>query len=515
MFFTYLRRELRQRLRQTLLVAFALGTSIGLVIVVSAASAGISDAQKTVLSGLYGIGTDITVTKTVLPTQNGQRFDFGPMGQGATGSTAINTTRLDLARFAGTFDQAALSQVTGTKGVTKAAGTLKLSQVLFKGTIAAGSTSTTTAPTPSAAGTTQPSIGNPGGDSTGGPGRGFGGGNFNIDMTSIEGVDPSSLTTGPLSGVIVKSGRNFQSTDANSAVAVLDSTYAKTNTLAVGGKVKVKGVDYAVIGIVAPSSASAETSSNFYIPLAKAQEASGKAGLVTNIYVSADSSSNIASIQSSLKTLLPDATVSSQADLAQNLSGSLSSASSLVNSLSKWLSIIVLLVAFFIAILFTSSGVTRRTRELGTLKAIGWKTNRIVRQILGESLVTSGIGAFIGMIVGVVGIFIVNAVAPTLSASLASPRRFGGGAGGFTPPAGGLTAPAGGFTPPAGGFGGRGTGFGRAAANATTLKLHIGMNVSTLVIGVLIALAGGLIAGTYGSWRASKLSPAVALRSVA
>jgi ABC-type antimicrobial peptide transport system permease subunit len=233
---------------------------------------------------------------------------------------------------------------------------------------------------------------------------------------------------------------------------------------------------------------------------------------VTNVYISADSSANTAKIKSTLEALLPDATVSSQADLAQNLSGSLSSASSLVNSLSKWLSVIVLLVAFLIAILFTSSGVNRRIREFGTLKAIGWKTNRIVRQILGESLVASSIGAAIGIIIGVVGIFIVNAVAPTLSASIAAPGRFGGR--GFQPPAGGF--PGGGnFQPPAGGFGGRGTGFGRIAENATTLKLHIDLNFSTLLIAILIAMAGGLLAGAYGSWRASKLSPAVALRSIA
>jgi ABC-type antimicrobial peptide transport system permease subunit len=145
------------------------------------------------------------------------------------------------------------------------------------------------------------------------------------------------------------------------------------------------------------------------------------------------------------------------------------------------------------------------------LKAIGWKTNRIVRQIMGESLVTSFFGAIIGLVLGIAGIFIVNAVAPTLSASVANPGRFGGGG----PGGAGFQPPDGGFQPPAGGFGGRGTGFGRAAANATTLKLHIGMNLSTLVLAVAIAILGGLIAGSYGSWKASRLSPAVALRSVA
>jgi putative ABC transport system permease protein len=41
------------------------------------------------------------------------------------------------------------------------------------------------------------------------------------------------------------------------------------------------------------------------------------------------------------------------------------------------------------------------------------------------------------------------------------------------------------------------------------------MNISTLIVAVAIAIIGGLIAGSFGSWRASRLSPAVALRSAA
>lgn len=493
MFFTYLRGELSQRKRQTILVAIALGTSIGLIIVVNAASAGIGSAQKTVLSGLYGIGTDISVTKSVQPTQGGRGFNFGPGNTNPSGGSTLNQTRLTVPIFSGTFDQQTLAQIVNTQGVSKTAATLKLRQIVFKGNIAGATQNPMPSQDPNTAR------------------RGFGGGNFNIDMTSIEGVNTSDSNVGPLSGVNIDKGRNFQAGDINSTNALIDSTYALAQKIDVGGVVSVNGTDFTVVGIVSSSSATPETSSNLYIPLAQAQSLSSNPGVVTNIYIAADSSSNTAAVQKAIEALVPDATVSSQADLAKNLSGSLSSASSLVNALSKWLSIIVLLVAFLIAILFTSSGVTRRIRELGTLKAIGWKTNRIVRQIMGESLVTSFFGAIIGLVIGITGIFIVNAVAPTLSAAVARPGRFGGGA----PGGAGFQPPSGGFQPPAGGFGGQGTGFGRAAANATTLKLHIGMNISTLVIAVAIAILGGLIAGSYGSWKASRLSPAVALRSVA
>ena len=63
MFFTYLWRELRRRARQAIFIAMGLALGIGLVITVTAASAGVKNAQSSVLHSLYGVGTDITVTK--------------------------------------------------------------------------------------------------------------------------------------------------------------------------------------------------------------------------------------------------------------------------------------------------------------------------------------------------------------------------------------------------------------------------------------------------------------------
>ena len=64
MFFTYLRRELRRRMRQAIFIALGLALGVGLVITVTAASAGVKNAQGTVLHALYGVGSDVTVAKT-------------------------------------------------------------------------------------------------------------------------------------------------------------------------------------------------------------------------------------------------------------------------------------------------------------------------------------------------------------------------------------------------------------------------------------------------------------------
>ncbi len=61
-FITYLRRELRRRMRQAIFIALGLAVGVGLVIAVTAASAGVRNAQAGVLKGLYGVGTDVTVT---------------------------------------------------------------------------------------------------------------------------------------------------------------------------------------------------------------------------------------------------------------------------------------------------------------------------------------------------------------------------------------------------------------------------------------------------------------------
>ncbi len=47
MFLTYLRRELRRRMRQAVFIALGLALGVGLVITVTAASAGVKNAQGT------------------------------------------------------------------------------------------------------------------------------------------------------------------------------------------------------------------------------------------------------------------------------------------------------------------------------------------------------------------------------------------------------------------------------------------------------------------------------------
>ena len=86
-YFTYLARELRRRRRQAAFIALGLAVGVGLVLTVTAASAGVKNAQAGVLKGLYGIGTDVTVTGPAPSAQNPSSgsggkvsIGFGPGG---------------------------------------------------------------------------------------------------------------------------------------------------------------------------------------------------------------------------------------------------------------------------------------------------------------------------------------------------------------------------------------------------------------------------------------------------
>ncbi|QKS88179.1 ABC transporter permease [Curtobacterium flaccumfaciens] len=511
MFLTYLRRELTNRKKQTVIIAIGMALAIALVVIVSSISGGVQAAQSSVLQSVYGVGTDITVTKTATASTNGGRpsFDFGSQGDSDddSGSTDLSQSRLAVARGTSTLDAANLSTITSTDGVKAATGVLTLENSTFSGQVQQQSTDDSSSDSSSDSTTQQ---GPPSGDTGGG--GGFGGGSFSVDSFTVTGIPVSGATVGPLTSTELTKGRTFAAKDAGKDVVVLDASYAKSESKAVGDTVDIGGTDFTVIGIVSSTGSASTTGSNTYIPLDTAQALADLDGKVTSIYVSAESSSDVSTIKSALQAKLTSATVSTEADLASSVSGSLSTASSLVSNLGKWLSIVVLAAAFLIAILFTISGVTRRTREFGTLKAIGWSNGRITRQVAGESLVQGLIGGVLGAAAGLIGILVVNVISPTISAS-ASSTTGGGAGGGGGMPGGAATAAAGSGTTggaPAGGFGG-----GASTASTTDVVLHAPVTVEIILLAIGLAILGGLIAGALGGWRASRLRPAEALRSVA
>ena len=496
MFGTYLRRELVNRRRQSIIIAIGMALAIALVILVNSVAGGVKNAQAAVLESLYGVGTDVTVTAAATPPAEGgggQRFEFGA-DEGATtdGTTSVSQSRLEAARGTSSFDATAVDTATGTEGVAAAVGVLSLTNTTFDGELPDFSQ------TQPADGSTDAAAGAP-------SGRPAGGSSFDVNSFTVLGLDPAADAIGPLTAAELADGRALTADDAGTDVALVDSSYATESELAVGDTMDIAGTTFEIVGIITSTSADGESAANVYIPLDVAQTLSGLDGQITSVYVQAESSDQIDAVKASLESELPDMTVNTQEDLAASVAGSVSSASGLITSLGTWLSLIVLIAAFLVAILFTISGVTRRTREFGTLKALGWSNRRIVGQVAGESLVQGAIGGAVGIALGLLGILIVNLISPTLAttSTTASAAGPGGGAGGGM---------AGGMGGAAGGMGG---GFGQqAAATVSEITLQLPVTLGVIGIAVGLALLGGLLAGAFGGWRASRLRPAAAFRSV-
>lgn len=492
MYATYLRRELSGRKKQTIIVAAGLGIAIALVMIVNSLAAGVRDAQAQALESVYGVGTDLTVTGAIAePGQGGARFDFGEDGgeTGEDGTTELSQSRLVAQPMRTDLESAVIDTVASVDGVEAASGALSLTNLSFSGELpqrpAEGAESGTTGQAP------------PDGGSGGGEG-GFGGGSFGVDSFSVLGIDPAASTVGPLSAVSVAEGRALSTEDEGVNVAMLDATYASTADVAVGDAIDVGGEEFEVVGIVASTSSDADTAANVYIPLDVAQTLSGAGDVVSTVYVQAESSDAISAVQASLEDALPDVTVSSQSDLASTVSGSLASAAALITNLGTWLSVVVLIVALALAVLFTISGVARRTREFGTLKAIGWSNGRVVGQVAGESLVQGLLGGAAGLVLGFAGIVAINLIAPTISTAPSASPGTPGGPGGDTM----IGGPGGALS---------GNPFTQQTAE---IVLQAPVTLWVVLAAVGLAVLGGLVAGAFGGWRAARLSPAEALRSV-
>jgi putative ABC transport system permease protein len=246
-FVTYLRRELSRRMRQAVVMALGLAVGVGLVVTVSAASAGVARAESTVLGALYGAGTDVTVTgaAAVSPHEPGtapesgaagpQAIELGPDGpEACTNGKCVSVAGKTVSALGTTYSGISASKVTAAArlpGVAAAAGGV----ILLDSTVTFAK-------------------------------AGFGSqpGGFTVD-----GVAPGHASLGPLGAASLASGHWFTAAEADSGVAIVDSGYARSHGLAVGSAVAVDQARYTVIGIVSQPQGSNPAS--IYVPLARAQ----------------------------------------------------------------------------------------------------------------------------------------------------------------------------------------------------------------------------------------------------
>jgi ABC-type antimicrobial peptide transport system permease subunit len=482
----YLLAELRRRPGRTALTALGLAVGVGLVVIVGALSRGLDDAQDKVLEPLTGVGTDLSVSRPIavpdddsgggdpftqlserdqrqLQRENkehNQSFNFADLGEPGERFSEDSFLSTELS-----FPTSEVPKIRALDGAEDAAATLTLNALHVEGTVPESGA---------------PPIG------LGAHGTGGGGtqGGFKLDTLTVSGVDlrkpglalvtPDQITSGTY---LSESRRRAR------GEAVLDLGYARQNGIGVGGEVSVAGEEFEVVGLAsAPLGGDA---SNAYVELGRLQELSDREGRVNGIQVRANSSEDVAGLADQIERRIEGADVVTAADLAERVGGSLDDADNLSSKLGTALAVVALLGAFLIATLLTLSSVQKRIRELGTLKALGWRQRLVVRQVSGESVVQGALGGLLGAAIGIAGAAIIDAVGPTLEASVEEQRSAG-------------------FGP---------FGQGNVSAGSTDVVLGAPVDPGLLLLAIGLAIAGGLLAGAAGGLRAARLRPAQALRS--
>jgi len=353
----YMLSELRRRKGRTLLTDLGLGVGVGLVVTVTALTTGLDRAQDKVLEPLTGVGTDMSVTRPLtfdadagggngrfggpggglsseeqqqLREENGVDGPGGRFNLNAAGEPGEKFTRTSfMATSQLSFPAAEVTKIAGLDRVDDAAGALTLTMITISGTVPENGF--------------QPPGG--GGNTTARPRN-----DLSFSSMSVTGIDQRKRSLAPMTPDQVSSGRYFS--DDGSRQVILNSAYAKRNSIAVGDEITLKGSKkYTVIGLA--ESPLGGQSSDAYVKLSQLQKLSDRAGRVNTVQVRAADGDDAAAVEKAIGGTLDGASVTTAADLAKRVGGSLTDAKNLSAKLGTALTIVGLVAAFLIASLLT------------------------------------------------------------------------------------------------------------------------------------------------------------------
>ncbi len=298
----------------------------------------------------------------------------------------------------------------------------------------------------------------------------------NTERASVTSIDPTKLTV-ELPNLQYVDGSTVNPTDRASAIVgdtivnppgadsvfvTLGQTITATSTYSVpGGKTVTITKNYIVSGILKPSGNS-RVDSSVIINLDAGNDLLHKLNKYDSVIVAATTPDDVDTVQQELtstfgKTLGATTPKAIMAVRQQAASGNA--------AFILMVGIIALIVGAIGIVTTLYNSVTERIREIGTMKAIGAQNTTILALFLVEAALIGVIGASLGVIIGMGGGYVMS-IATT-------------------------TAPTGGGPP-----------------------VHIPPIFAPMdLIKVwLLSLTLSVIAGMYPAWKASKLSPMVALR---
>jgi ABC-type lipoprotein release transport system permease subunit len=310
--------------------------------------------------------------------------------------------------------------------------------------------------------------------------------NITVPYYVIEGVplDSSLLNNYPILPTNITAGRNLQAGDTDDVL--LSENNSAYFGVGVGDTVNILGTNFTVVGIYSPSGADIQ---DLYMSLPEAQALTNQTDTITQLNIFVDNTADVSSVATAIAALHPELDVSTPQDRLSSLqqiqslyNTELTNAQATMNQThNQALGEIVLAVAAtsLIVLFVMQYTVRERTKEIGTLKAIGFGNLNVMGQFLLEGIMLSLFAALVGVAIGTVAApFLSKVLLPAVGNSL------GGGPGTVTISAAGKAA----------------------SASVVTVSPEL------MVIAFGVAVLLGAIGSLYPAWRAAKTRPAEAMR---
>ena len=218
------------------------------------------------------------------------------------------------------------------------------------------------------------------------------------DFKMVLGIDPSSrfgpgkLKEGVRAGRFLKAGTEGE--------ALLDETYAAAKGLKPGDTITVAARKFHVAGVVAAPPSGLLGTINVYIPLEDAQEIASQATQISGfkredlnlLFIRIDPAS-LAGVQQGITAALPGVTVSTPGSFLALMGGIAAAAKRLALLGTS----IALLAALAISVRTSAGVIWERRHDIAMMKAVGWATADVRRQVISENLVLGFLGGLLGL----------------------------------------------------------------------------------------------------------------------
>lgn len=227
-----------------------------------------------------------------------------------------------------------------------------------------------------------------------------------VDLVTIEdlpsvmifGFDPKEFIFKHLK--IIK-GRTIDKTSNDEVM--IGKILAKNMKVDVGDEVEIEREIFQIVGIF--ESGNVVENGGIVMRITKLQELMNREGYVTVFNIKLENPEYTSTVISSIKTRYPRLEAMTTDEVTRNNEG---------YKMAKALAWATSLIALFVGALGTMNtvfmSVFERTKEIGILRALGWRRRRIIEMIIGESILVGIAGGIIGMGIGVIGVHFVNQI---------------------------------------------------------------------------------------------------------